>query len=144
MNRVVIPVALLLFSVAPLCANQVDYFCIFTNEAAAQVDGAVGQFWDTTNLVWNTSTVFPGVKVATPAALINGISPITGFWILVSTVNGNAALDAKVNCVMKLDRDLGKTNGAFVLGGSLSGTNRTSLTFTPVPHGSQYPRPLGK
>lgn len=125
-------------------ANEIDYFCIFANQAAAQADANVGTFWDAASSSWNQSTTFPGTKIATPAALINGVSSITGFWIVVSTVGSNAGLDSNAACVMKLDRDLAAVNGAFVLSASVSGTNRTSLTFSPVPHGSKYPSPLGK
>ena len=124
-------------------AGQIDYFCIFANAAAAQADANVGVFWNGT--VWDQSTVFPGISVVTPAALVNGISSITGFWIMVARPVANAGLDADTACVMKLDRDLASVNGAFVLAASgLTGTNRTNATFQPVPHGSQYPRPLGK
>jgi hypothetical protein len=125
-------------------AGQIDYFCIFSNAAAAQADANVGAFWNATLSVWDQSTVFPGISVVTPAALVNGISPITGFWIMVARPTANAGLDADTACVMKLDRDLGAVNGAFVLGATLTGTNRTTATFQPVPHGSNYPRPLGK
>lgn len=125
-------------------ANEIDYFCIFTSQAAAQVDANVGAFWNAVNTAWDQSVTFPGVKIVTPAALINGISPITGFWIMVSTVGGNSGLDGDAACVMKLDRDLAAINGSFVLAASISGTNRTNLTFSPVPHGSRYPSPLGK
>lgn len=119
---------------------MIDYFCIFASAAAAQADPTVGAFWNGTS--WDLSTTFPGVSVITPAALVNGISSLTGFWIVISQVSPNAALDAI--CVMKLDRDLGIVNGAFVLAAAISGSNRTSLNFSPVPHGSGYPRPLGK
>jgi len=136
-----IALAFLLFC-TPAAANEIDYFCIFTNAAAAQADPPVGTFWNGTT--WDTSTTFPGVSVVTPQALVNGISSITGFWIVVSRVSTSAALDADTNCVMKLDRDLGNVNGNFVLAAAIVGGNRTALTFQPVPHGSGYPRPLGK
>jgi hypothetical protein len=123
-------------------AGQIDYFCIFTNAAAAQADANVGGFWNGT--AWDQSTVFPGISVVTPAALVNGISPITGFWIMVSRPSSNAGFDADASCVMKLDRDLASVNGSFVLAATLTGTNRTNATFQPVPNGSNYPRPLGK
>ena len=125
-------------------ADEIDYFCIFSNAAAAEADGPVGAFWNTSGSVWDTSTTFPGVSVVTPQALVNGISSLTGFWIIVSRTADSPALDADTNCVMTLDRDLGKVNGNFVLAAAITGTNRTSLTFQPVPHGSAYPRPLGK
>jgi hypothetical protein len=147
--RVQVPLAqtiiALLLMISPANAGQIDYFCLFSNAAAAQADVNVGAFWNTTSLAWDTSTVFPGISVVTPAALVNGISPITGFWILVSRPIGNSGLDADTACVMKLDRDLGSVNGAFVLSASISGINRTSLTFRPVPHasaGANYPQPL--
>jgi hypothetical protein len=123
-------------------ADEIDYFCIFSNAAAAQADGPVGAFWN--GAVWDTSTTFPGVSVVTPQALVNGVSPITGFWIVVSRTADSPALDADTNCVMTLDRDLGKVNGNFVLAAAITGSNRTSLTFQPVPQGASYPRPLGK
>jgi len=118
----------------------IDYFCIFANATAAQADSTVGTFWSGT--VWDSSQVFPGISVTTPQALVNGISSLTGFWIIVSQQAPNAALDAI--CMMKLDRDLGRINGAFVLAAVITGGNRTSLNFSPMPHGSGYPRPLGK
>lgn len=123
-------------------AGEIDYFCIFANAAAAQADANVGPFWNGTN--WDASTVFPGISVVTPAALVNGISSLTGFWILVARPAADAGLDANAGCAMKLDRDQGIVNGSFVLGGSITGINRTNLTFQPVPFGSGYPRPLGK
>jgi hypothetical protein len=141
MKRVLLAICLCLSSFTTR-AGEIDYFCIFSNAAAAQADANVGPFWNGAS--WDQSTVFPGISVVTPAALVNGISPITGFWIMVARPSANAGLDADTACVMKLDRDLGAVNGAFVLGATLTGTNRTTATFQPVPHGSNYPRPLGK
>lgn len=143
MKRLAIIASLLLAS--PASAQPYDYFCIFTNQAAAQADATVGAYWDPVNLVWNLSTVFVGVSVVTPTALVDGISPITGFWIVVSSMTDNVALDAKANCVMKLDRQAAILGNAFVVASTgLSGAGRTSFTFSPVPHGSRYPRPLGQ
>lgn len=122
--------------------GQIDYFCLFANAAAAQADANVGVYWS--GSAWDTSTTFPGVSVITPQALINGISSLTGFWIVISRPVADAGLDANINVVMKLDRDLGIVNGAFVLASAIVGGNRTALTFQPVPYGSGYPRPLGK
>ena len=142
MKWLILIVALL---ASPVSANEIDYFCIFTNAAAAQIDSNVGPFWNGSS--WDTSTTFPGVTVVTPQALVNGISPITAFWIIVSRPIANAGLDANAACVMKLDRDQGAVNGNFVLGAAITGGNRTSLTFKPQPmaqSGSAYPNPLGK
>lgn len=131
----------------PVYAGQVDYFCIFANAAAAQADANVGQFWNGTTSTWDTSTTFPGISVTTPQALVNGISSLTGFWIMVSRPVADAGLDVDTACVMKLDRDLGKVNGNFVLAAAITGSNRTSLSFKPQPmavSGSAYPNPLGK
>lgn len=129
---------------APASANQIDYFCLFNNAAAAQADATMGQYWNAATAAWDQSQTFPGVKVTTPQAVVNGISSLTGFWIVVSTTGANAALDGDTACVMKLDRDAAILSGAFVLSSVIAGANRTSLTFTPVPHGSRYPRPLGQ
>lgn len=123
-------------------ANEVDYFCIFSSQATAQVDSAISPYWNGTT--WDQSQTFPGISVTTPQALVNGISSLAGFWIEIASAGPNAALDADVACVLKLDRDVAAVNGAFVLGAAITGGNRTSLTFKPVPAGSAYPRPLGK
>jgi hypothetical protein len=125
-------------------AGEIDYFCIFANAAAAQADANVGVFWNGTN--WDTSTTFPGISVTTPQALVNGISSLTGFWIIVSRPISDAGLDANAACVMKLDRDAGRINGNFVTASAITGANRTSLTFKPMPmaSGAAYPSPLGK
>jgi hypothetical protein len=127
---------------SPAHADELDYFCIFSNAAAAQVDTAIAPFWNGTN--WDLSTTFPNVSVTTPAALVNGISPITGFWIVVARTADSPALDADTACVMKLDRDLAVGNGAFVVSATLTGSNRTSASFKPMPAGAQYPIPFGK
>jgi hypothetical protein len=134
----------LLLMCSPVCADELDYFCIFSNAAAAQADPAVGIFWNSLSGFWDQSTTFPGVSVTTPAALVNGISPITGFWIVVARTADSPALDADAACVMKLDRDLAVGNGAFVLAATLTGMNRTSASFKPMPAGAQYPIPFGK
>lgn len=126
----------------PVQAQPYDYFCIFTNQAAAEADATVGPYWNGTT--WDLSTTFPGIVISTPSALVDGISAATGFWIVVSSPTDNAALDAKANCVMKLDRQAAVLGQAFVVAATLTGTGRTSFTFSPVPHGSRYPRPLGQ
>ena len=63
---------------------------------------------------------------------------------MVSRTADSPALDADTNCVMTLDRDVGKINGNFVLAAAITGTNRTNLIFHPIPLGSAYPSPLGK
>jgi hypothetical protein len=141
MKRLAI-IAFFLFA-SPAWAQPYDYFCIFTNQAAAEADATVGAYWNGTT--WDLSQTFPGVTVSTPSALVDGISAITGFWIVVSSPVDNAALDAKANCVMKLDRQAAVLGNAFVVAATgLTGTGRTSFTFQPVPHGSRYPRPLGQ
>jgi hypothetical protein len=143
MTRILAAIFLCL-SLLPAAAGEIDYFCLFTNAAAAQADANVGAFWNTTSLAWDTSTTFPGIAVSTAAPTIRGVNPNTGFWIMVSRTSDSVGLDT--SCVMALDRDLGKNNGSFVLfaDASLNGTARTGLNFAPVPHGSGYPRPLGK
>lgn len=143
MNKVLVGLVMLLLA-RSANAQPFDYFCIFTNQTAAEADAVVGAYWDSADSVWNTSVVFPGVTVSTPSALVDGISAATGFWIVVSSPTDNAALDAKANCVMKLDRQAAVLNQPFVVAATLTGTGRTSFTFSPVPHGSRYPRPLGQ
>ena len=126
-------------------ANEIDYFCIFANAAAAQADANVGAFWS--GSAWDQSTTFPGISVVTPQALVNGVSSLTGFWIMVSRPVADAGLDTNPACALKLDRDQGAVNGSFVLAAAITGSNRTSLTFKPQPmarSGLAYPNPLGK
>jgi hypothetical protein len=138
-------IALLLMVAQAHAADEIDYYCIFTNAAAAQADTAVGSRWNATAGAWDTSVTFPNHKVVTAAALINGISPITGFQIIVSTVGGDAALDADAACFMKLNRDAACRSQGFVMAApSFTGANRTNATISPTPMGSCYPRPLGQ
>ena len=127
-------------------ADEYDYFCLFRSAAAAEVDPVVGTYWHGAD--WNRSVTFPGTGVITPAALLNGISTLTGFWILVSPDVDVPALDAEITtvgpCYLKLGRDAAINSQPFVLLSSISGTTETSLTFSPVPEGSAYPRPLGQ
>lgn len=145
MIRIFVIFLSVLMAIAPARAvDQIDYFCIFSNAAAAQADAPVGAFWNASTSQWDLSTTFPGVSVVTPQALVNGISSLTGFWIIVSRTADSPALDSDTNCVMRLDRDVAAVNGNFVLSSAITGTNRTSLTFQPMPAGSLYPKPLGK
>lgn len=129
-------------------AAQIDYFCLFTSAATAQADSVVGTYWSASAASWDLSRTFPGVKVSTTSALLNGISTFSGFWIVISSNGPNAALDGKVAttgpCYLSLDRDVAKAGGSFVNAAGISGTTRTSLTFSPVPEGSRYPSPLGQ
>lgn len=142
LHRMMLIVPFMMLQTLSAHTNQIDYFCLFSNAAAAEADSAVGAYWDGAG--WNPSRTFPGIKVVTPQAIINGVSSLTGFWILVSNAGPVAALDADTNCVMKLDRDIAAVGGSFVLAAAITGANRTSLTFQPGPQGSNYPRPLGE
>ena len=129
----------------PVRADQIDYFCLFSNQAAAQADPVVGAYYNTTAGSWDTSQTFPGVSVITPQAIINGMATGLGFWIIVSKPAPNAALAGNTtHCVMVLDRDIANANGSFVLSSQIAGANRTALTFSPLPMGGNYPLPLGQ
>ena len=125
-------------------SDQLDYFLLFTSAAIAQSDSVVGTYWDAIDGVWNLSVVFPGIKVITPQAVINGISSLTGFWIIISNAGDVPSLDNHSNLVMKLDRDIAAQGGSFVLSSVITGTSRTNLTFQPGPQGHKYPHPLGQ
>jgi hypothetical protein len=125
--------------------SQHDYFFLFANAAAAQADPVVGAYWnapttDNPSGSWNTSVCFPGIKVSTPSAVLNGVSTLTGFWIMISSMGPNAALAAKVGTAgpgyLALDRDVAVAGGSFVVSLGISGTARTALHFSPVPLGS--------
>jgi hypothetical protein len=133
----------LLLAPLPASAQPYDYFCLFASQSAAQSDATVGAYYANA-ATWDLSTTFPGVAVTTPSALIDGISALTGWWIVISTVADNAALDAKANCVMKLDRGAAILGKSFVAAATLTGSGRTNLTFSPQPQGANYPEPLGQ
>ena len=137
-----------LLAALPLRANEIDYFCLFTNVAGAQANPAVGAYWHPATsdspADWDRSQTNPGLSVVTPQAIVNGVSSATGFWIMISTFGPNAALDADTSCVMKLDRDAAIAGNAFATSTVITGANRTALTFSPVPLGSRYPLPLGQ
>jgi len=85
--------------------------------------------------------VFPGLKVVTPSAIINGVSALTGFWLMISLPRDNAALDADAACVMKLDRDAavrGYTPGVAatpVAISSITFSGQTATVTTASAHG---------
>ena len=123
---------------------MIDYFFLFATQAAAEADPVVGAFYDATDGVWRPDVCFPGTNVATPQAVINSISSLTGFWLIIAQTNPNAALAADANLVMALDRDAANAGRSFVTSAVITGTNRTSLTFSPTPFGAKYPQPLGQ
>ena len=122
----------------------IDYFFLFATATAAETDPVVGAFYNVPNTIWRPDVCFPGLKVVTPQTVINGISSLTGFWLLIAQATPNVALAANANLVMVLDRDAANANGAFVLAASITGTNRSNLTFSPTPFGANYPQPLGQ
>lgn len=119
---------------------MIDYFMLFSSQTVAESDPTVGLYWDGSS--WDLSQTFPGISVATAQAIINGVSALTGFWIIISTVAPVPALDTHSRLVMKLNRDL--SSGSFVMSSVITGTNRTNLIFHPLPQGSNYPQPLGQ
>lgn len=123
--------------------GQVDYFFLFANTAAAQADPTVGSYWDATNLAWRGDVCFPGLKVVTSQALLNGIATGLGFWIMISSQGPNAALAAHANCAVATDRGLAP-GGAFVLSATMTAAGHQTLQVSPVPMGSAYPQPFGK
>jgi hypothetical protein len=125
-------------------ADQIDYYMLFSNAAAAQADPVVGSppYWNGTN--WNTSITFPGTTLITSQALINGISSFAGFWIIISLPTPNAAIAADTNLVFTFNRDSACRLQSFVLSATVVGTARTLATTHPVPAGSCYPQPLGQ
>lgn len=83
--------------VTPCWANEIDYFCLFTTATVAQGNAAVGRFWNATALTWDLSRTFPGIKVTTAQAIVNGVSTLTGFWIRVSMIGADSLLDAETS-----------------------------------------------
>lgn len=134
----------LLLMCASARADQIDYYMLFSNAAAAQADPVVGSppYWNGTN--WNTSITFPGTTLITSQALINGISSFAGFWIIISLPTPNAAIAADTNLVFTFNRDSACRLQSFVLSATVVGTARTLATTHPVPAGSCYPQPLGQ
>ncbi len=144
-RAIVILCGLMLWN-ARASADEYDYFCLFASASAAEADPVVGTYWHGTD--WNRSVTFPATKIVTPAASFHGIPTATGFWIVLSPGGDNAALDGEVTstgpCWLALDRDAARNSQPFVVHASISGTDRTNLSFAPVPEGSAYPRPLGQ
>ena len=142
--RTLLTIIFLLASL-PAHANTVDYFCLFANAAAAQANATVGAYWHPATsdspASWDESQTFPGIKVVTPQALVNGVSTGLGFWIIIARRNDDAALDAVTNCVMKLDRDVaitGRVPGAAVAAqaiSSITNSGNTATVITALPHG---------
>ena len=119
---------------------MIDYIFLFANLAAAIADPTVGAYY---NNGWRMDVCNPGIKVVTAAALVNGVSPLTGYWVMIeSPPNVALANDAKL--VLALDRNAAVQSKPFVVAAAISGANRTNATMAPVPLGSQYPQPLGQ
>jgi hypothetical protein len=122
-----------------------DYFCLFASQAAAEANATVGAYYVPASADgpggWRGDVVFPGLKVVTPSAIVNGISTLTGFWLMIATQGDNAVLDSVTNCVMKLDRDVavrGYTPGvpsAPVVISSITYAGSTATVTTATAHG---------
>ena len=120
---------------------MIDYIFLFANLAAAIADPTVGAYY---NNGWRMDVCNPGIKVVTAAALVNGVSPITGYWIMIESTGPSAALSSNSKLVLVLDRDAAVRSKSFVVAAAISGANRTNATISVVPLGSQYPQPLGQ
>jgi hypothetical protein len=132
--------ALLFFLVATpaLAVDQYDYFFLFSTQAAAEVDPVVGHYWNAAN-GWDLSQTFPGISVVTASAIVNGISALTGFWIMISSAGPNATLAGGANMVMSLDR----TTAVLVGTPLISSAGHAAFVWHPVPTGSTYPAHVG-
>ena len=126
---------------------MIDYFFLFPNEAAAIADPTVGQFYVTGASSWRKSVCFPGLKIATAQAVVNGISTLTGFWLCIVSTPSNAiwtppaasALAGHANCVLVLNRDT-----TLIVSKQLSASGSTSFQFSPMPCGAVYAIPLNQ
>ncbi len=130
-------------------AGQIDYFCLYTNQAAAMADPVMtagsNPFWNAALYNWRPDVVYPGIQVITPQAVFNGVSTLTGYWLMIAQPQRNSALENDNACKgLWLDRAAAVANQPFIVGGTISGGNRQNLQFSPVPLGSNYPQPLGQ
>lgn len=117
---------------------MIDYFFLFSNQAAALADPIVGAFSDGSGN-WRLDICFPGIAVSTASALVNGISTLTGFWICISQTADNPTFDSHANLVISLNREAATLHATVLNAGG-----HTSFQATPVPAGSTYHRPLNQ
>src|ERR1700682_5506584 len=139
---------LLWCSFLPASANEIFYFCLFTNAAAAQADSIIGTYWDAGKSAWDQGSTFPGVKIVTSQALLNGIGTGVGFWVAIGKPARNAALDAKVTatgpCWNIVDEDALNAGQAALVQSFMTAAGHQSFHFSPVAHGWKFPGALAQ
>src|ERR1700733_14689125 len=107
-----------------------DYIFLFASVAAAQADGIVGLYWvapTAENPVgsWRGDVCYPGMKIVTATAIVNGVSTLTGFWIGIASTVDVPAFDTHSNLVSKLDRNA-------AIAGATGGLPASSKTITSI------------
>jgi hypothetical protein len=124
---------------------MIDYFFLFPDEAAAIADPVLAPFHIAVDPVgWRCDFCFPNMAIVTPQAVVHGINPNTGFWIMVARNTPINVMGTHANLVLALDRDAANAGGTFVRIAALAGVNRTTATMSVLPAGANYPQPLGQ
>ena len=123
-----------------------DYIFLFANAAAAQADPSIGAYWvaptaDNPTGSWRGDVCYPGMKILTATAIVNGVSTLTGFWIGIASMVDVPAFDAHSKLVAKLDRDAaiaGATAGLPASPKTISSitvSGNTATVTTALAHG---------
>jgi hypothetical protein len=105
----------------------IDYVFLFASKSAAQGSSSIG------SLVNAGSVSFGGLAVTTSQALVNGIAPSAGYWIMVASVGQNSTYDTDPNAVLTINRDTQK-----IVSSRLTAAGTASFSFSPVPEGGGY------
>lgn len=136
---------------------MIDYLLCAPDEPTARADATLAAFYLAASWMspggWDGSCVIPSVQVWLDSGdVTTGTDPITGqpivthsplpgFWLVVSQVQRNAALEASPYLMLGADRDAASpTNtGIFVFGPGQSAARFVGAHVSPTFAGSAYP-----
>lgn len=144
----------LLLSLSPVYAGQIDYLGAFPSEAAAKADAAWGRYWTPPTVdspgTWRPDICIPSLFVWAPAQDVSGTAPdgsafvthtpYDALWrISCSFQADNVVLDASPATHLVTDRDAANAGLPFVRQSALPDALLNSLMLSPLYAGSNYP-----
>lgn len=124
---------LLLLSASVAHANEFDHLMSFPDEATAQADPVVGQYWtppsaDNPSGSWRGDVAIPGVV----AVQTDSGTALTGWRIIIALPNLSAALEADPACEIIFDDDAAIAGQPFILYSVYVASDLADLTIQPM------------
>lgn len=112
----------------------------FTDEQEAIDDPTIGQYYMPPDIPPEDPDYLPGTwqggNIMTDESVWSNDVPVSGWWMIIASVNSNTALAEHLSCRIAWENET-----AVVLGGTYTGNEIALIAVAPVPAGSYNPWP---